>query len=224
MNTRTCTKCNKTFPATIEFFRAEKRTKVGLQSICKICQNKYNSEYNKNQENKNRHRINQSIWAKNNPDKIKNSAKKWANNNIEKVREYKRASYHRNPDHQKEKSKQWYYANYEKATERNKIYNKEFRKTHAEYYRSKCRNRRASINNSIGTHSDKDIEIIYKQQKGKCYYCKIKLNGIYDVDHIVPISRGGHNDPSNLVISCSRCNTSKGSKLLHEWSKNGLLI
>jgi 5-methylcytosine-specific restriction endonuclease McrA len=44
-------------------------------------------------------------------------------------------------------------------------------------------------------------------------YCKDE----YDVDHIVPLDRGGHNDPSNIVISCSHCNRSKQDKLPEEW-------
>lgn len=35
-------------------------------------------------------------------------------------------------------------------------------------------------------------------------------------DHVVPKSRGGSNDPSNLVIVCVHCNSSKGSRLLSE--------
>lgn len=33
------------------------------------------------------------------------------------------------------------------------------------------------------------------------------------VDHIVPVSRGGGNDPSNLRILCRPCNSRKGARL-----------
>ena len=36
------------------------------------------------------------------------------------------------------------------------------------------------------------------------------------VDHVIPLSRGGMHTASNLAISCSRCNLSKGTKLLEE--------
>ncbi len=31
------------------------------------------------------------------------------------------------------------------------------------------------------------------------------------MDHLVPISRGGTNDPRNLQVLCRRCNGSKGA-------------
>ena len=34
--------------------------------------------------------------------------------------------------------------------------------------------------------------------------------GFASVDHIVPVTHGGANDPSNLVAACWRCNLSKG--------------
>lgn len=35
-------------------------------------------------------------------------------------------------------------------------------------------------------------------------------------EHVVPRCRGGSNDLSNLVLSCSRCNSKKGTRLLSE--------
>lgn len=42
--------------------------------------------------------------------------------------------------------------------------------------------------------------------------------GVYlSVDHIVPRSRGGTNDPSNLRCLCTTCNTLKGTKSEGQW-------
>lgn len=47
-----------------------------------------------------------------------------------------------------------------------------------------------------------------------CVYC----GGPFEhVDHVVPTTRGGTDDPTNLVPACTSCNTSKGDKLLAEW-------
>lgn len=37
------------------------------------------------------------------------------------------------------------------------------------------------------------------------------------VDHVIPLSRGGNHDESNLVACCVPCNCSKSDKLLSEW-------
>lgn len=35
-----------------------------------------------------------------------------------------------------------------------------------------------------------------------------------DVDHVVPVARGGSNDPANLVAACTSCNAGKAASLL----------
>ena len=55
----------------------------------------------------------------------------------------------------------------------------------------------------------------FGQQDGRCYYCQKSLIGIRtNVEHIVPRSKGGTNDPKNLVLACWKCNKSKGSEML----------
>lgn len=36
-------------------------------------------------------------------------------------------------------------------------------------------------------------------------------------DHVVPKSRGGSNDPSNIALSCAECNQEKGALTLEEY-------
>lgn len=48
------------------------------------------------------------------------------------------------------------------------------------------------------------------------------------IDHVVPISKGGTNDPANLRICCTKCNNLKGSTdilelLCKRWSYGILL-
>ena len=38
-------------------------------------------------------------------------------------------------------------------------------------------------------------------------------NKRFEIDHIIPVSRGGKDELENLRLSCIRCNRSKGSKL-----------
>ena len=43
------------------------------------------------------------------------------------------------------------------------------------------------------------------------------VNGLvpegFELDHIIPISKGGQNEKSNLILSCRHCNISKGARL-----------
>lgn len=49
-----------------------------------------------------------------------------------------------------------------------------------------------------------------------CAYCGLKTD-LLTIDHIVPRSQGGTNDPSNLLPACKSCNESKGSRSLLSW-------
>jgi hypothetical protein len=67
-----------------------------------------------------------------------------------------------------------------------------------------------------GSFTEVDIENIYRMQHGRCAYCRIELNGKYQIDHIQP--RGG-NWPSNLQLTCKtpkkghlRCNQMKADR------------
>lgn len=39
--TKICSKCGTEYPSTVEFFRAEKRTKIGLNAACRVCERAY---------------------------------------------------------------------------------------------------------------------------------------------------------------------------------------
>ncbi len=56
-----------------------------------------------------------------------------------------------------------------------------------------------------------------RDQGGVCAYCSAALNGGYHLDHMVPISRGGRNDWTNLAIACGRCNPAKSSMTAEEF-------
>jgi len=58
---------------------------------------------------------------------------------------------------------------------------------------------------------------VFKRDSFKCQYCGAEAPSvILQVDHIVPVSKGGKNDISNLITSCCSCNSGKSDKLLDE--------
>lgn len=57
-----------------------------------------------------------------------------------------------------------------------------------------------------------------------CWYCGVDTielqqygRGTSTVDHVIPRSRGGTDDESNLVCSCSVCNQEKADMTLEEY-------
>ena len=56
-------------------------------------------------------------------------------------------------------------------------------------------------------------------QEYRCAACEadIRTPQSYHLDHIIPLSRGGMHEDSNLQCLCPHCNLSKGAKLPDEW-------
>ncbi len=55
---------------------------------------------------------------------------------------------------------------------------------------------------------------IYKRDNHECVYCGSKKD--LTLDHVIPKSKGGGNDWTNLVTSCFKCNLRKGNKTPEE--------
>ena len=59
-------------------------------------------------------------------------------------------------------------------------------------------------------------KFILERDDYTCQVCGASLHNDFnlklEVDHIVPISKGGKTDPSNLQTLCRKCNRSKGAK------------
>lgn len=57
---------------------------------------------------------------------------------------------------------------------------------------------------------------IFERDDYTCTYCGDR--GVrLECDHVIPVSRGGGHDLSNLVTACFTCNRSKRDKLVSEW-------
>lgn len=77
-------------------------------------------------------------------------------------------------------------------------------------------------------------DLLIKREAGCCYYCfkpvvtTNLINKTHDVDHVVPIAKGGSNDPTNLAISCSSCNSQKKANIVQvsdtfAWPKRDII-
>jgi 5-methylcytosine-specific restriction endonuclease McrA len=67
----------------------------------------------------------------------------------------------------------------------------------------------------VRTVTTRDLRRLELRQGGRCAYCA-ELRPL-EVEHVVPLSRGGRDAIGNLVMACRSCNASKCAKLLVEW-------
>src|SRR5258708_16498057 len=215
---RQCIKCKHFFPATGDFFYTNASYKNGLDSRCKACRYQRKSTIPKPYVCKTHGQVEPYILPYLSRGKVGTRLYRRQCPLCKRVFDQKRVQEHPNY------ARQWRQENPDKVEEQRKKWRKEHPDRTLELNRVGQRARRARERNARGTHTVQDIQSQYERQKGRCYYCKCTLPKQYHVDHVIPLSRGGSNDPSNLVIACRRCNESKHNKLLHEWPQGGRLF
>ena len=57
---------------------------------------------------------------------------------------------------------------------------------------------------------------VFERDGNACQYCGDTC-GPFHLDHVIPWSRGGQDEPENLVVACVKCNLSKGDRTPEEW-------
>ena len=62
---------------------------------------------------------------------------------------------------------------------------------------------------------------LFARDDYRCQYChrtpaELRHRECLTRDHLIPLSRGGHNAWTNVVTACSTCNTRKGNQLAKE--------
>ncbi|WP_197408539.1 HNH endonuclease [Deinococcus actinosclerus] len=135
----------------------------------------------------------------------------------ERYRSYDKISKSRRKDKARVESSNWRRRNPERSKELGRL----SYARHRENRVAESQARRALRYGVRGRITGIDIHLKYKAQEGKCYYCGIKLNqtslakGV--VEHWIPLSRGGKNESSNIVMSCWDCNARKHAKMPWEF-------
>lgn len=80
----------------------------------------------------------------------------------------------------------------------------------------------------FGLFTTEDIERIKVLQRNRCagFACRRSLLKCeVNYDHIIPLDRGGTNDPRNIQLLCKRCNSRKGALDPIEYARrNGRLL
>jgi 5-methylcytosine-specific restriction endonuclease McrA len=141
------------------------------------------------------------------------------------IREYRRAYRVHHRDRLQAKGRAYYARNAHRWTERQR---KAWRdapevmraKKRAQYRRSAklrengnryAHERRARMY-AVAYEPFSRLEILVRDG-GRCFHCGTELTGPWDMDHLVPLSRGGPHIRSNVVASCRSCNRKRHSRV-----------
>ncbi len=66
------------------------------------------------------------------------------------------------------------------------------------------------------------VKTLIKKYDGKCAFCNINIVLTHchpaqaTIDHIVPLSKSGYEDFTNLQLLCRRCNENKGDSIFDD--------
>lgn len=150
-------------------------------------------------------------------DKAKNRAgmRRWRANNPSRAYETGRVYRLEHPEHERLRHAEHYAKNKTRILARRKeraallqAYWRKYRKDHPVERAVSNANRRARMRGNGGSHTAQEWLECVRRHGSKCVYCgrgDLKLTR----DHIVPLSRGGTNDISNIVPACRSCNSRK---------------
>lgn len=78
--------------------------------------------------------------------------------------------------------------------------------------------REARAVGAAGSYRWVDFIGIHLAMGRRCAYCTQPIVGQPEPDHVVPLSRGGWNDVSNLLPACGACNAHKNDMTPVEWA------
>jgi 5-methylcytosine-specific restriction endonuclease McrA len=148
-----------------------------------------------------------AAWRAKNKDRIKETSAAWRDANRERKRAASRAWNKANRSRHKKTCDAW-----------RKEYPEKARASVAAWKAKKPGNvralvqkRRAALNGATGSFGAKDLADAIEVGCGLCAYC-LAVGLKLTIDHVVPLSRGGHHDPRNIVMACRSCNSAKGSR------------
>lgn len=147
--------------------------------------------------------------------------------------------YYENPSTAKERSRLWYAKNRERVAERARRYREANRESIAadkilqrlrnpEQVAARRARYRARKRGAPVVESGLTWRAVAERGGMNCAYCGVLTVPKHEdarlwptLDHVIPLSRGGHHALSNGVLACKSCNSSKQDKTLDEWAGPG---
>lgn len=211
---KTCCTC-KLNCELINFYN-NNNTKDKLSNQCKSCSKNYR-DLNKNKKYPSSTLEYKRLYINNNLDHINKTRRIRYGKNITKYRKESSLSHNKNRSKRLENQRKYYLNNKQYFSKKNKNY----RKSNSVYISLQNRKRKDLLKN-YPIIKKQDISELLFRHNHKCYYCKIdvKVGFNLNMDHVIPLSRGGTHTIENLVPSCKLCNLRKGTKSIEEFLKD----
>lgn len=155
-------------------------------------------------------------WREEKAGHVQAYVERYHKQNIERRAEIFKVWYEKNKSNQRRKALAVRNGDIERARakcrewcERNKERRKQYKRDNAMRYRAAWQRRRARVKSAEGVWGPADIKKILIHQDGRCAYCSDLLGPDFQVDHVIPLAKGGSNWPSNLAVACPACNRKK---------------
>lgn len=133
----------------------------------------------------------------------------------ERLRAQRLARYYADPQEHNRRVAEWSKQNKDKIAQ----IQKRWRERNPDKRCSWEHRRLARKANAKGSYTAEDIAAILVAQRHRCNgpNCGVDILISYTIDHIIPLSRGGSNWPTNLQLLCQPCNSSKSDRTMDEW-------
>jgi hypothetical protein len=90
------------------------------------------------------------------------------------------------------------------------------KKSHAMYCSKTCKSMDHTYKHRAKTRMvgvTRRMEII-ERDDSTCYICNTSVNfNEIELDHLIPVSKGGNSSNENVAVSCMKCNRSRGNRI-----------
>lgn len=207
---KTCTKCGKSFPATAQYFHNNRKK---LRPDCKQCacaRALVWHEANREKANKGRvarrlanadqERETKRTWARANKAWTREYNKRYRLEHLEKISQRVKRWIHDNPERYAAARRRWVARNIEKVN-KSKLISIERRRAV-----------KALVSSDLTVAEWGNIVEVYGH---RCAYCGARFDNL-QIEHVIPISRGGGHTASNVVPACQKCNLKKSYRTPEE--------
>src|SRR5688572_6836012 len=127
--------------------------------------------------------------------------------------DYFKKYYANKREKRKAAANQWYHENAERALKRQQKY-VEANRDKARRWGRKAANTRLAIKKRVFVEVV-DPQVVFERDNGVCGICRkaVEMTSNWEIDHIMPMSKGGAHSYANVQLSHRKCNRAKAAKV-----------